>query len=44
MRIGDKAGSVLVTPFLDMQKVLQAVLPLPTVTGESWEGKEGVGI
>lgn len=44
MRIGDEAGSVLVTPFLDVQKVLQAVLPLPTVMGESWEGTEGVGI
>lgn len=33
--VGHKTGSVLVPPFLAMQKVLQVVLPLPPVTGES---------
>lgn len=46
MCVGDKAGSVLLTPVLNMQKVQlqEAVLPLPGMLGDSWEGKEEVGI
>lgn len=41
-----RQGLVLVTPVLNMQKVQlqEAVLPLPGMMGESWEGKEEVGI
>lgn len=46
MCIGDKAGSVLVSPVLDVQKVQlqEAVLALPGMMGESWEGEEEAGI
>lgn len=44
MRVGDKAGLVLVTPVLNKHKVQlqEAVLPLPGMMAESWEGKEEV--
>lgn len=46
MYIVDRAGSVLVTPVLNMQKVQlqEALLSMPGMMGESWEGKEEVSI
>lgn len=46
MCVGDKAGSVLLTPVLIMLEVQlqEAVLPLLGMMGDSPEGKEEVGI